>query len=323
MMPVLIFVFSLYMGVFRKLSAANQANFAALWPLLKVGMKRTSQWLLVQGLNPDMQPFSGFAFDCAAAMCANLLFMASVDWRSVAVLIAIDLIENLYYMLRAISFFSAAKIVRTDFTTCVHSNLIRSILKDRPIADAGDAATVDALLPLLDAVQPPQSKEMLKRNVAEDVVVHENAAICSILNMAVAELGEILSSLWVLVCMPLLVAFDTNTEHFAFFAGPAGGSGGRTSWELLARPMTFSAVDAVFELLSFTVVGYLVRAHTGVHVLSGLVEYLDALRLRSAVLGAAAFVIIVAVAQFLVHFGCASACGAWPWEGCAGLGATT
>lgn len=310
MMPVLVLVFSLYRNYFAKLSAANQANFAALWPLLKIIMKKISQFCLVQGLQSDMQVFAAFAFDCASALCVNLLFMASADWRSVAVLIAVDIIENFYYMLRAVSYFSHAKGQRTDFVAEVHSNIIRNlVVAVTPTASPGEITRLSELTGMMDAVQPPLSKTMLVQTVVEDVVYFENAAICAILHMAVAELAEIFTSLWIMICIPI-VFWAKNGKHYSFFRGAQYGeltATNRTTMddiELLTTPMIYSASDALFELVSFVMMGRLLLSYTGMHPVTCLIQYLHSKKLYVAVFSAAIMTIMLAVNQFIVHLGC-------------------
>ena len=163
----------------------------------------------------------------------------------------------------------------------------------------------------------------------DEVVANENAAVCALLQMAVAEFAEITSSLWVLVVVPLLWALDTgflaNSQLFphpehgaAVMGGYVGGdaaaaaaasnataTAGRAvvTADAVRQACLYSAVDAGIEVASFLAMSYVVREFTGMHVLPALVAYVDQVKLRWTMVATGFMVIIIGFNQFLDHAG--------------------
>ena len=104
-LPVMfLFMFFFYRVLFNKMNSAEQAMFAPLWPILKIGLKALASKLIELGENPDAGPFLLFVFDSVSALAGNFLFMSANSVSSVLTMISIDVIENLVLAIRVILF---------------------------------------------------------------------------------------------------------------------------------------------------------------------------------------------------------------------------
>jgi hypothetical protein len=91
---VFLVVFAFYRAAFIQMGPGQQALFAPVWPILKLGLKKAAAALVDAGGNPDAAPYLVWALDAVSAMAGNFLFISASGISSVFTMISVDVVES-------------------------------------------------------------------------------------------------------------------------------------------------------------------------------------------------------------------------------------
>ena len=323
---IFLIVFVLFRMLFSSLTnGRDQALVAPLWPLLKIAFKSTVNWLAKKGNNPDFGPLANFMFDAWAALCGNFLFVDAADASGVAVLVLLDVCENVMLTIRCVFLDQKFQKWRAETKAQAHNRALSEFYQDHCKLRKEVGSHWKDYLTVRRALETGQSlskysarhRESIAMRRAEGAgfldsptatlfdddedeeigvegIIHRNRSVHQMLLMVFSELSEIVCSAW--AC--LLLATGYYGPNKAYIAGMD-----KLDDEGFSKALMFSVADFAAEVVVFLAIMVVIQLNTGMRPLRSFAAYLDAKNYWLAWMCTAVVVPILTVGFFFQPFG--------------------